>query len=512
MPIMSESIAYIVLVLFAIIMIVATTMLSKEKFRNTTVGFMAAGRNVPWWLGAISISVSWIWAPALFVSVQQAYQQGIPGIFWFSFPNILCLIIIAPLAVRIRRNLPDGYSQPEWIRFRFDEKTHKLYLIPFFWYQLMAVTVQLYAGGSIFSFLTGIPVINVMVILAVTTLIYGTISGMRASIITDFLQYALIILGGLLVIPWTISSAGGFQAVVGGFGGISGKFKDLLNPQVAFNFGIVTSIGLISGVLSDQQHWQRAFTINKKTLVRAYVFAGFLFGIVPIGLSTLGFLGANASVGVSLPAGADPSMIGVAVVAKFLPTWAVGAFLIMLLGGLCSTLDSGMCAASSLYALNCFPFTPEEKSAKEKEKKREELSNQEKTILSNFDKKTVKRGRIAMYGITLAGFLVAIAVLYIPNFGLQYLWWVFNTIAACVAVPTILSLYWKRLDSKGVFWGVLIAFFIGIPLFIYSNIVGNILMTVLSSVGILLITSLFAFLFPRKDDFPLIEKKDEIGS
>src|SRR5690242_17640332 len=110
MNVMSLAGAYLLLILFAVAMVVSTTLLSRGHFWQTAVGFLAAGRNVGWPLGSVSIAVSWIWAPALFVSVQQAYQQGIPGIFWFAFPNVLCLFIIAPLAVRIRRFLPHGYS------------------------------------------------------------------------------------------------------------------------------------------------------------------------------------------------------------------------------------------------------------------------------------------------------------------------------------------------------------------------------------------------------------------
>src|SRR6266576_42537 len=106
MAIMSSASGYLLLLVFGLAMIAITVLGSRtEGFRKTQVGFLAAGRNVPWALGAFSIAVSWIWAPALFVSVQQAYQQGIPGIFWFTFPNILCLFIMAPLALRIRKAL-----------------------------------------------------------------------------------------------------------------------------------------------------------------------------------------------------------------------------------------------------------------------------------------------------------------------------------------------------------------------------------------------------------------------
>ena len=498
---MSPEQGYLLLFVFGLAMIIITAWGSRAERWKTLSGFLVANRNVPWFLGALSIAVSWIWAPALFVSTQQAYQQGIPGIFWFTFPNILCLFIMAPLARRIRENLPTGYTQPEWIRHRFDEKTHKMYLIPFFWYQLMAVTVQLYAGGSFVSLLTGIPLQVVMILLAVLVLAYAVISGMRASIITDWIQYALIFFGGLIILPWTVFSAGGWSAISPGLGGLTGQHTSLFDAQVAFNFGIVTTIGLISGVLSDQQHWQRAFAIFKPHLSRAYIAGGILFGIVPIGLSLLGFIGANPDLGISLPSNVDASMIGVVVVATFLPAWAVGIFVIILLGGLCSTLDSGLLAASSLYTINVHGYSEEEKRVLAKEHSGVELNETEKQIKKNLDKKSVKRSRFAMVGMTIIGLLVALAIVYIPGFGLKYLWWIFNTIAACVAVPTVLSLYWNRLDSKGVFWGVLVAFVIGVPVFVYGNIVESAWITVLGSVGIVAITTIFCVVFPRPVPF-----------
>ncbi len=511
MAVMGTGSAYLLLVAFAVTMFLATTILSRGHRWQTTVGFMAAGRNVNWVLGSVSIAVCWIWAPALFVSVQEAYQQGIPGIFWFTFPNALCLIIVAPLAVRIRKYLPGGYTQPEWIRHRFDERTHRMYLIPFFWYQLMAVTVQLYAGGTIFSLLTGARVELVMVVLATTTLAYGIISGMRASIITDFLQYALIVAGGLIVIPWAVWAAGGLSAVAGGLGGQTGLHRSVLDPQVAFNFGIVQTIGLISGMLADQQHWQRAFTIKDRQLVRSYVIGGLLFGIVPLSLGLLGFLGANHRLGISLPKGVDPSMIGVAVITHYLPGWAVIAFLLMLLGGLCSTLDSGLVAAASLFAMNCFKYSKPEELLAHKERLGEPLTAAENALQADLDRKILRRGRAAMVGITIAGLLVVFAVLYIPGFGLQYLWWVFNTVAACIAVPTVLSLYWRRLSSRGVFWGVITAFCFGVPLFVYSNIKNIPWLTVASSVGIVLITLAFALAFPARENFPAGRVDEQIA-
>jgi urea-proton symporter len=491
---------YGLLIIYGIFMIAITYFFARWRRYRSIQGFLVAERNVKWWLGAASIAASWIWAPALFVSVQSAYQQGLPGIFWFTVPNMIALLLFIFLAPRIREKLPYGYTLPQWIKYRLQsEKVHKMYLFPYFFYQLMAVTVQLFAGGSLVSFLTGIPLINAMVIMAVTVLIYAFISGLESSFVTDFVQFLLIVIGVVVVIPWVIVVAGGWGIVNQGLGGISGQFRNIFDPGVAFSFGIVTAIGLISGAISDQQYWQRAFAIKKNNLVPSFIFGAIMFGIVPIALSILGFLAANSSLGIVLPAGVDVSMIGVATVSKLLPLWAMGLFVIMLLSALYSTLDSGVVATSSLYVTDVVKYSDKEKDILRKIDQGTQLSADEEILGKELDNKGVKNSRIAMLSITILGLLVALAATYIPGFGLKHLWWIFNTVAACVVVPTVLSLYWNRLDARGVFWGVLVAFVVGIPVFVYGNVIDNPFWIVGASLFIIAISTLFCLLMPSKN-------------
>lgn len=472
MAFISQAAGYWFLAIFGIAMILITWFFARWKRWHTKDGFLVASRKVNWFFGGTSIAASWIWAPALFVSVQLAYQQGLAGIFWFTFPNVIALGIFAFLAPRIRKRLPEGYTLPQYIKYRLkSEKVHKIYLFPYFFYQLMAITVQLFAGGALVSLLTGIPLITIMPILAIIALVYTLISGLEASIVTDFVQIAMIFVIGIIILPLAWAAAGGASAISAGFGGLVG-IKNIFDPGIAFSLGIVTSIGLISGAISDQQYWQRAFAIKKSHLIKAFIFGAILFGIVPIALSTLGFLGANPALGIILPEGVDVSMIGVQTVASLLPTWAVFLFVIMLLSGLSSTLDSGLSATSSLWVTD--------------------------VVRAKSDKRAIKSARYAMIGVTALGLLVAMAVVYIPQFGLFQLWWIFNTIAATIVVPTVLSLYWDRLDARGVFWGVLVAFVIGLPLFIYGNLINSPVWIVSSSLFIIAISTLFCLAMPRK--------------
>jgi len=490
---------YWLLGIYGVFMIAITYIFAHSRKYNSIQGFLLAERDVTWWLGATSIAASWVWAPALFVSVQSAYQQGLPGIFWFTIPNIIALLLYIWLAPKIREKMPYGYTLPQWIAHRLEsEKVHKMYLFPYFFYQLMAVAVQLFAGGGLVSFLTGIPFINAMIIMAVIVLIYSAISGLGAAIVTDFVQFALIVLGIIVVVPWAIAAAGGAGMLDAGLGGITGEFRNIFDPGVAFSFGIVTAIGLIAGALSDQQYWQRAFAIKKENLVPSFLFGALMFGIVPIALSLLGFLAANTSLGIALPAGLDPSMIGVVAVGHLLPVWAIGLFVVMLLSALFSTLDSGLNAIASLYVTDVMKRSDKEKAILGKSDRKEVLSTDEQQTLQNLNIRGVREARIAMIVITVLGLLVALAAKFIPGFGLQHLWWIFNTIAACVVVPTVLSLYWNRLDARGVFWGVLVAFVIGVPLFIYGNVINNPVWIVGASLFIIAVSTGFCLLMPRK--------------
>lgn len=492
MNILSQTEGYVLIVAFGFAMIAITWLVSKDqRWRHTGVGFLVAGRDVTWKVGAPSIAASWIWAPALFVSVQKSYELGLPGIFWFTAPNILALVIFAFLAPKIREAIPGGYTLPDWIRYRLgDERVHKIYMIPYIWYQVMAICVQIFVGGMMLNYLTGIPLNVVMVLLLAIGLGYSLISGLRASIITDFVQMAFIVVGGIIILPWVINAAGD-GAIVNGMGGLAGK-TNMFDPAVAFSFGIVTSIGLIAGAISDQQYWQRSFAIKKPDLVKSFILGGILFGIVPIALSVLGFIAANPDMGIALPAGTGLPMIGIATVEKLLPTWATLFFVVMLLAGLTSTLDSGLCAASSLYSIDMVSLDDSEKLVLSKERLGMELSNAEGKVKEKLDAKTTRRARQAMFGIAFAGLVTAFIVQHL--FGLDRLWWIFNGVASCFVVPTILSLYYNRLSAKGVLYGIIGSLF-GMVAFVYGNWVKDDVITVVSAIFIIVISLVFCLGF-----------------
>ena len=87
----------IVIAVYTAIMLGCTVVFSKKAV--TAGDFHTADRQLGLWQSAMSIAATWIWAPALFTSAEKAYSSGIPGLFWFLVPNVLCLLFFIPFAI-----------------------------------------------------------------------------------------------------------------------------------------------------------------------------------------------------------------------------------------------------------------------------------------------------------------------------------------------------------------------------------------------------------------------------
>ncbi len=459
------------LALYGVVMI-SLALWSRRNHTQDKIEFLLAGRNVGILFGAMSAAVSWVWAPALFVGAQKAYEQGIAGLFAFCFPNFLALIIFSIIALKARKIFPQGFTLPQLMKDKYDGKVHKLYLTQFLGLQTVSFSIQLLAGSTLISLLTGLSFSMVGVGLVVIALSYSLIGGLRASIITDLLQMTLILGVIIAVIPSSINSAGGFEAVIGGLSGVSGIGGNILDPWILYSFGIPVAIALITGPVSDQMQWQRAYALGSdKNVVKTFILAACLFILVPLSLSTLGFIAANPDVSAAWNI-TSAQMVGPIAVSNLLPDIMLLAFSVMLLSGLTSTLDSILCAVSSLVAVDVFNEHDGE---------------------SNRNGRNVLIARLGMLGVAIVGLSMAL----IPEIKIIHLWFFATTFRAPSFIPTILTMFWKPMKSNVVFWSILLAFLIGGPTYVIGTIIGNPHMVVAGSVLPIIISTSICLLWSR---------------
>ena len=317
------------------------------------------------------------------------------------------------------------------------------------------------------SAITGAPFWIMTIILAVIAYSYSCFSGIKASVTTDVIQLAIILLGCALLVPWSLSRAGGSDAVIAGLGSITGDHMSLFSEtglSVFLGFGLPTVIGLTSGPFGDQCFWQRTFAIRKDRIGRSFFIGALIFAVVPLSMGAIGFAAAGTGF---IPT--DVGMVNAEFIMSLLPSWILAPLLMMVLSGLLSTVDSNLCAAASLTT--------------------------DLRIFATMDfKGRLKLSQLAMVGLLL----VAILAANIPGLTVTHLFLFYGTLRASTLLPTALTLIGKRLNANGVFAGIVASLCLGLPVFAVGNIWNIAAYKTVGSLITVLLSGAVALAFSRK--------------
>lgn len=445
----------LILLVYAAVMLIATVVLTKRE--NSVERFCVGNRDSGWLISALSIAATWIWAPSLFTSTEKAYVNGAVGLFWFLVPNVLCLMLFIPFAKKIRRDMPGGITLSGYMVGKYRSTGVKwVYLFQLVGLSVLSTGVQLLAGSKILSTVTGLPFWTLTIILAVIGYSYSQFSGIKASILTDAIQvvFMLVVCAGFVF--FGVRSCGTGSLVVG-FSGFSGEYTSLFSErglEIFLGFGLPTAIGLISGPFGDQSFWQRAFAIKEKYIGRAFFLGALIFGMVPLSMGILGFLGAGTGYHAQ-----DMGVINFEIISRIFPAWVVVPFLFMIISGLLSTVDSNLCAVSSLTT----------------------------DIVRDND---LKKTKAAMLLLLIAG----IAIANIPGLTVTHLFLFYGTLRASTLLPTVLTLKGVQLSTKGITRGIVAAMVVGLPVFACGTLLNSLVCKTIGSLLTVLLSGFTAIL------------------
>lgn len=424
---------FIVLAAYAVLMLTATLLFSRRS--QTAASFHVADRKLGLIQSAMSIAATWIWAPALFTSAEKAYTNGIPGLFWFLVPNILCLLIFVPFGKRMRAQAPEGITLSGYMKQRYHSTSvHGIYLFELSALSVLSTAVQLLAGAKILAAATGWPFWLLTVVLASIAFSYSQYSGIRASVLTDAIQMVFMLGCCALLVPWALSADTDVSSLVQGLAGGSGEYTSLFGSkglEVFLAFGLPTAIGLIAAPFGDQCFWQRTFSVRKDKLGGAFRLGALLFAVVPLSMGILGFIAAGSGY-----VAQDAGMVNFELVTNLFPAWVMLPFLFMVASGLLSTVDSNLCAVASLT--------------------------------SDFG-----GGMKAAKGSMLALLALAVGIANIPGLAVTDLFLIYGALRATTMLPTVLTLKGKVLSARGIFVGVLASLVIGMPVFVIGTFSGD---------------------------------------
>lgn len=399
---------------------------------------LAASRDVGFGSGTASLLATWTAPTAILVSAQVAYQRGIAGIFWFTVPNGLALILFGMVAMRIKERLPNGYTISEL----FESNSRKLYAVATtftFLKSFLTLASAVVGGAAFLTYFSELSQVTAIAVLLTTLLAYSVISGLGASILTDVVQ--ILVLGVLIAVfvPWTVASADGVTLVADTYS--SSGLADVVSPSSLY-FGISISVTLLTAPFISQFIWQRVYAIRTEDLERSFVATGLLFFFIPLSLSVLGLIAAAQTGPVAVE---NPLLAGYVVMEQFLPVSAATVAFLILIAALLSTGDSALVACSSILTVDVLDHLLDAEY------------DEERTF------------RVAMV-------LVAVIIGSSALLPISFLDWVlFNApIGVVMTVPVLFVLYTSRsLSSRVMFYAIAIASVLSFPIYVYGSLNGE---------------------------------------
>lgn len=302
--------------------------------------YVLAGRRVGLALGTATAMATWVTSNTTMAAPQLALQLGIWGMLGYSLGSV-GLLMFAPLAKRIRRLMPGGYTSGDFIRLRYGNTAWRVFLGISLFYSLGWLVSMGMAGGILIHALTGIPYHYGMTVILAICVGYTLLGGFRAVIGTDFIQ-AILILTGVVIIAWLAIDRVGFETIHDAVERERPELLNLLMPA-ALMFLFNNLLFGVGEIFHSNVWWSRAFAFRDGVGAKAYLLAGLLWAPIPI---VAGFIAlAVPSMGVNVPA-AD--MVGPMVAAEILGVSGAVLVLVMVFAALSSSLDSLLAATSIL--------------------------------------------------------------------------------------------------------------------------------------------------------------------
>jgi solute:Na+ symporter, SSS family len=185
--------------------ILAVGLLSVRRMDITGNVFFLAGRSLSWRLVGAALFASNISTIHLVGLTASGYNEGLVwGNFeWMaSYTLILLSLIFAPFYFRTRIS-----TLPEFLERRYSPASRSfLAFMAIVAALFIHIGMSLYAGAAVFQRFFGINVVASIVVISTVVGIYTVLGGLRAVVITETVNTAILILGAVLILGFALAA------------------------------------------------------------------------------------------------------------------------------------------------------------------------------------------------------------------------------------------------------------------------------------------------------------------
>lgn len=180
---------------------IAIGIYSKRKSSDSG-DFFVGGGKVPWWLSGVSHHVSGHSGVVFVAYAAIAYTLGFTIYVWWALVITVATVIgakwIAPRWPRLRQKL--GVQSPtEYLKLRYGLPAQLLIAVMGVLMKLLDIGAKWASIGILMNGFTGIAVWQGIVIAGAVSMAYITIGGLWADLLTDFVQFIVQLLAGIVI-------------------------------------------------------------------------------------------------------------------------------------------------------------------------------------------------------------------------------------------------------------------------------------------------------------------------
>lgn len=503
---------YIVVgVYFALMIAIGLITALKTK---TIQDFFLGNRTVGPWVSAFAYGTTYFSA-VLFIGYagSQGWSYGF-SILWVAVGNAIlgCLLPWLVLGRRTRAMTEklNAMTMPEFLEARYGSRALRVVSALIIFIFLIPYTAAAYTGLSyLFSIVTSIDYIYVLLAMAVLTAFYVVLGGYFAVALTDFVQGTIMLAGAALMVFYVFRAP-----AVGGIGQFLPRLA-AIEPELATLFpagkpGLFWLVMLTSlGAWGMPQMVQKFYAIKNAKLITTGMIVGTIFCLVVAGAAYL--VGATTALfGPQLVAGnqevfaasplyeaaidepavarglivqamqADrykaPSIIP-QILQATLPKMLLSIITVLVLAATMSTVSSLVMVSSSSITIDLL-----------------------KGVV--LPKLSQKAGMLIVRGLCVVFIALSVYLSWSgPSFLVALMSYSWGTIAGAFLGPYVLGLFWKRVTRAAVWAGMAAGVGISLFSFISANYIKSIGITqaaapmygslaMLASVGVVALVSL----------------------
>ncbi|MEH7414392.1 sodium/solute symporter [Neobacillus drentensis] len=426
------------------------TYFASKKTKNASE-FYTAGGGLTGWQNGMAIAGDYMSAASFLGIAGAVALTGFDG-FFYSIGFLVAYLVVLYLVAEPLRNL-GKYTFADMIAARFDAKKIRGFAAM----NTVAISIfymiaQLVGAGALIKLLLGLNYTTSVLIVGVLMTVYVIFGGMHATSWVQIIK-AILLMGGTFLISiivlakfnWSITDMFDQMKTA------TPLKESFLNPGVKYKIGIDTislNMGLVLGTAGLPHILVRFFTVkDAKTARSSVVYATWIIGIFYVMTIFLGF-GAAAFVGNSEIIAANPAgNMAAPLLAKAIGGNMLFAFISAVAFATILAVVAGLVlTAASAFAHDFYNEILRKGHASEKQQ--------------------VSMARWAAIGVSVISIILALGA---QTLNVAFLVSLAFAVAASANLPVIIyTIYWKRFNTTGAVWAMVIGLISAIGLVLIS--------------------------------------------